>query len=115
MTSSTPTGCGLSTSSKTSRRSTGEPFAVSWKSPPSASTPSPTWRTGTPCSRPGRAWGTATARPLDPALADGFVGMYVNDWTVDYGAKGREAVRALLARGVEAGLVPGPLDVEFIG
>ncbi len=55
------------------------------------------------------------ARDLEPALADRFVGMYVNDWTVDYGPKGREAVRTLLARGAEAGLVPGPLDVEFVG
>ena len=53
------------------------------------------------------------ARGLDPALADRFVGMYVNDWTVDYGPRGREAVRSLLGRAVEAGLVPGPLQVEF--
>jgi 1,4-dihydroxy-6-naphthoate synthase len=54
------------------------------------------------------------ARDLDPALADRFVGMYVNDWTVDYGPRGREAVRTLLARGAEMGLVPGPLDVQFV-
>ena len=41
--------------------------------------------------------------------------MYVNDWTVDYGEKGREAVRTLLARAGEAGLVPAPLDVQFVG
>ena len=55
------------------------------------------------------------ARDLDPALADRFVGMYVNDWTVDYGPKGREAVRTLLTRAAEAGLVPGPIDVQFVG
>lgn len=55
------------------------------------------------------------ARDLDPALADRFVGMYVNDWTVDYGPKGREAVRTLLARAAEAGLIPGGLDVQFVG
>lgn len=55
------------------------------------------------------------ARDLDPALADRFVGMYVNDWTVDYGPKGREAVRTLLGRAAEAGLVPKPLQVEFVG
>ena len=55
------------------------------------------------------------ARDLDPALADRFVGMYVNEWTVDYGVKGREAVRTLLARAAEAGLVPKPVAVEFVG
>jgi 1,4-dihydroxy-6-naphthoate synthase len=55
------------------------------------------------------------ARDLEPALADRFVGMYVNDWTIDYGPKGREAVRTLLARAAEAGLVPGPIDVQFVG
>ncbi len=55
------------------------------------------------------------ARGLDPAVADRFVGMYVNDWTVDYGPRGREAVRLLLGRAAEAGLVPGPLDIQFVG
>jgi 1,4-dihydroxy-6-naphthoate synthase len=55
------------------------------------------------------------ARDLDPALADRFVGMYVNEWTVDYGPKGRAAVRTLLDRAAAAGLVPGPIDVEFVG
>ena len=55
------------------------------------------------------------ARDLDPALADRFVGMYVNDWTVDYGPRGREAVRALLNRAWEAGLVPAPVAVQFVG
>jgi 1,4-dihydroxy-6-naphthoate synthase len=53
------------------------------------------------------------ARDLDPALADRFVGMYVNDWTVDYGPRGRAAVRALLARAAQSGLVPGPVEVQF--
>ena len=53
------------------------------------------------------------ARGLDPAKADTFVGMYVNDWTLDYGPRGRQAIRELLARGVSAGLVPGPVHVEF--
>jgi 1,4-dihydroxy-6-naphthoate synthase len=55
------------------------------------------------------------ARGLDPALADRFVGMYVNDWTLDYGPRGREAVRLFLGRAEEAGLVPGPVDVQFVG
>ncbi len=54
------------------------------------------------------------ARDLDPALADRFVGMYVNEWTVDYGPRGREAVRTLLSRAHEAGLVPA-VDVQFVG
>jgi 1,4-dihydroxy-6-naphthoate synthase len=55
------------------------------------------------------------ARGLDPGLADRFVGMYVNDWTVDYGARGREAVQTLLTLAAEAGLVPGPFAVQFVG
>ncbi len=54
------------------------------------------------------------ARDLDPKLADRFVGMYVNHWTVDYGDRGREAVRTLLSKAAEAGLIP-KLDVEFVG
>jgi 1,4-dihydroxy-6-naphthoate synthase len=53
------------------------------------------------------------ARDLDPALADRFVGMYVNEWTVDYGPRGREAVRTLLGRAAEAGLVPALAGVQF--
>ncbi len=55
------------------------------------------------------------ARDLDPKLADRFVGMYVNDWTLDYGPRGRDAVRLLLGRAAEAGLVPGPVDIQFVG
>jgi 1,4-dihydroxy-6-naphthoate synthase len=60
------------------------------------------------------AYALQYARGLDPALADRFVGMYVNEWTVDYGPRGREAVRTLLGRAAEMGLVPGPLDVQFV-
>ena len=55
------------------------------------------------------------ARDMDSDLADKFVGMYVNRWTLGYGEKGREAVIELLARGVKAGLVPGPLEIDFLG
>jgi 1,4-dihydroxy-6-naphthoate synthase len=61
------------------------------------------------------AYALTFARDLDPALADRFVGMYVNEWTVDYGPRGREAVRALLDRAWGAGLVPAPVDVQFVG
>lgn len=53
-------------------------------------------------------------RDLDQGLADKFVGMYVNDWTVDYGEKGRKAVQMLLTEGHKAGVIPHPIEVEFV-
>lgn len=53
------------------------------------------------------------ARGLERRDADTFVGMYVNDWTLDYGERGREAIRRFLSRGVEAGVIPHPVTVEF--
>lgn len=55
------------------------------------------------------------ARDLDPSLADQFVGMYVNEWTVDYGEVGRKAVQVLLDRAAEAGLIPERVEVSFVG
>ncbi|MFQ5413024.1 MAG: MqnA/MqnD/SBP family protein [Phycisphaerae bacterium] len=55
------------------------------------------------------------ARDMGTDLADKFVGMYVNHWTLDYGDKGREAVRCLLARAHEAGLVPKTGNIDFVG
>jgi len=54
------------------------------------------------------------ARDMDRALADQFVGMYVNDWTLDYGPRGRAAVRRLLEEGHKAGVIPSPVAVEFV-
>lgn len=54
------------------------------------------------------------ARGLDRDKADTFVGMYVNDWTLDYGERGRRAVRELLQRGTEAGVIPHDVTVEFV-
>ena len=54
------------------------------------------------------------ARDMDVSLADKFVGMYVNEWTRDYGPRGREAVRRLLEEGHRVGIVPAPLQVEFV-
>lgn len=54
------------------------------------------------------------ARGLARSDADTFVGMYVNDWTLDYGERGREAIRLFLTRGVEAGIIPHPVTVEFV-
>jgi 1,4-dihydroxy-6-naphthoate synthase len=55
------------------------------------------------------------ARGLDRGKADTFVGMYVNDWTLDYGDRGRAAVREFLDRGAEAGIVTRRVDVQFVG
>jgi 1,4-dihydroxy-6-naphthoate synthase len=54
-------------------------------------------------------------RGIGDEKTDRFVGMYVNQWTVDYGDRGREAVRELLKRGHAAGIIPHPVDVEFVG
>jgi 1,4-dihydroxy-6-naphthoate synthase len=54
------------------------------------------------------------AREMEAELADKFVGMYVNKWTLGYGEKGKEAVRELIGRGTAAGLLPGPPTVEFL-
>ena len=55
------------------------------------------------------------ARGLDRQLADEFVGMYVNDYTVDYGETGRRAVQTLLERGADAGIIPHQVPVTFVG
>jgi 1,4-dihydroxy-6-naphthoate synthase len=54
------------------------------------------------------------ARGLDRAKADTFVGMYVNDWTLDYGPRGRQAVSLFLQRGAETGIIPHAVQVEFV-
>jgi 1,4-dihydroxy-6-naphthoate synthase len=54
------------------------------------------------------------ARDMGPELADKFVGMYVNHWTLDYGERGRESIRRFLGRAFEAGLIPHRQDLEFV-
>jgi 1,4-dihydroxy-6-naphthoate synthase len=65
-----------------------------------------------------RAAGVAHAMPLargmDTDLADRFIGMYVNDFTLDYGDTGRRAIREFLARGHALGLIPAPVELEFV-
>lgn len=56
----------------------------------------------------------AYGRDLDESLADRFVGMYVNDYTLDFGERGRAAVRELLNRGYSAGLITVQPRVEFV-
>jgi 1,4-dihydroxy-6-naphthoate synthase len=54
------------------------------------------------------------ARDMDAALAGRFIGMYVNDFTCDYGEIGREAIREFLRSGSERGLVPATGELEFV-
>ncbi|HXY03726.1 MAG TPA: MqnA/MqnD/SBP family protein [Terriglobales bacterium] len=59
------------------------------------------------------AYAMQFSRDLDPQLADKFVGMYVNERTLDYGLDGREAVRRLLDMGHKAGIISQQAEVEF--
>jgi len=54
------------------------------------------------------------ARDMDPALADRFVAMWVNELTLDYTSRGREAVRKLLNDGYEKGIIPNKVQVDFV-
>ena len=62
----------------------------------------------------GLAYAMTYARDMETALADKFVGMYVNDYTLDYGEKGRAGVRELLHRGKIAGIIPHDVDADFV-
>lgn len=64
--------------------------------------------------QPALAYAQQFGRGLDDRKADTFVGMYVNDWTLDFGQRGREAVRQLLARGHAAGVIPKLVVPEFV-
>ena len=54
------------------------------------------------------------ARGLDLNQADKFIGMYVNDYTLDYGETGREAIRLFLGQGKEKGILPSAVELEFV-
>jgi 1,4-dihydroxy-6-naphthoate synthase len=54
------------------------------------------------------------ARGLETATADQFVGMYVNDWTIDLGPRGEESIRLFLQRAYEGGYIPRQVEVEFV-
>jgi 1,4-dihydroxy-6-naphthoate synthase len=54
------------------------------------------------------------ARDMETELADKFVGMYVNKWTLGYGERGKKSVKELITRGTKAGLLPAPPTVEFL-
>lgn len=64
--------------------------------------------------RPALDYALGWARDMGLELADEFVGMYVNDWTLDYGDRGRAAIRELLDRGHRAGLIPPVARLEFV-
>src|SRR5882757_3841433 len=54
------------------------------------------------------------ARDMGRELADKFVGMYVNHWTLDYGEKGRESIRRFLGQAYERGIIPHRQELEFV-
>jgi len=60
------------------------------------------------------AYAMQFARDMQPELADRFVAMWVNDLTLDYGERGREAVRRLLDEGFEKGIIPNRVSVDFV-
>jgi 1,4-dihydroxy-6-naphthoate synthase len=60
------------------------------------------------------AYAMQFARDLDPQMADKFVGMYVNERTLDYGEDGRQAIIKLLEMGHAAGIIPHKPRVEFV-
>jgi 1,4-dihydroxy-6-naphthoate synthase len=59
------------------------------------------------------AYAMQFARDMPPELADRFVAMWVNDLTLDYGTRGREAVKLLLKEGFEKGIIPNKVEVDF--
>ncbi len=60
------------------------------------------------------AYAMQFARDMEPALADRFVAMWVNDLTLDYGERGKKAVRRLLEEGYKAGIIPHEVQVDFV-
>ena len=60
------------------------------------------------------AYAMQFARDMQPELADRFVAMWVNDLTLDYGERGREAVRRLLDEGYEKGIIPNKVEIDFV-
>jgi 1,4-dihydroxy-6-naphthoate synthase len=71
-------------------------------------------RCGLTNRREALAYALQFARGLEAATADEFVGMYVNDWTVSMGERGRCAIRTFLQEGADRGFVPGPPDIAFV-
>ena len=61
------------------------------------------------------AYAMQFARDLDPTLANRFVGMYVNERTLNYGPDGREAIQKLLDMGYDRGVIPHRANIDFVG
>jgi 1,4-dihydroxy-6-naphthoate synthase len=61
------------------------------------------------------AYAMQFARDLDPTLANRFVGMYVNERTLNYGPDGRQAIQKLLEMGYDRGIIPYRANVDFVG
>ncbi len=61
------------------------------------------------------AYAMQFARDMAPELADRFVAMWVNDLTLDYGERGKQAVRMLLDEGYKNGIIPHPVQIDFVG
>ena len=62
----------------------------------------------------GLAYAMTYARDMETKLTDRFVGMYVNDYTLDYGEKGRAGVKELLRRGYKSGIIKNSVEAEFV-
>jgi 1,4-dihydroxy-6-naphthoate synthase len=60
------------------------------------------------------AYAMQFARDMPTELADRFVAMWVNDLTLDYGARGREGVERLLAEGYDKGIIPHKVKIDFV-
>jgi 1,4-dihydroxy-6-naphthoate synthase len=60
------------------------------------------------------AYSLAYARDMNSQLANKFIGMYVNEFTRDYGETGRAAIRKFLSAGYEKGYIAAPIELEFI-
>ena len=54
------------------------------------------------------------ARDMRPETADTFVGMYVNDWTLDLGPRGEQSIQLFLRRAYEQGVIPAPVPIDFV-
>ena len=74
----------------------------------------PAWNLGWDTAKLALNYAMQFARDMETELADQFVGMYVNKWTLGYGEPGQRAVREFLDRGAKAGLIPSAGEIDFV-